>query len=195
MRLNTEARKIQITEAALQLIHEEGFDSLTTRELAKRVGISEPALYRHFSKKEDIILSILDRMRYLGDVIKSDLENKNDCVEKLQTFIETHFEYFEKSPYMVTLLFSDVFLIHYPILSAKLNEVTSIRYQLLKKIFTTCKEEGKIGNDQIDDWVTLTLGIIRIKILLWWKSGFSISLQNQGQRAINFITELLNNKR
>jgi len=52
------ARKEQILEAALGIIHRKGIRSLTLREIADAVDVSEAALFRHFRGKEDIVDSL-----------------------------------------------------------------------------------------------------------------------------------------
>lgn len=53
-RMPPEDRRAQILEAAIQYFSETGFAS-QTRELSKRIGISQPLLYRYFHSKQDLI--------------------------------------------------------------------------------------------------------------------------------------------
>ena len=47
-RMPTLVRREQIAEAALTLLAEQGLGGLTARNVAKAVGLTAPALYRHF---------------------------------------------------------------------------------------------------------------------------------------------------
>jgi TetR/AcrR family tetracycline transcriptional repressor len=47
--------KEKIVDAALQLLDEVGIDHLTTRKLAERLGVQQPALYWHFKNKQALI--------------------------------------------------------------------------------------------------------------------------------------------
>jgi AcrR family transcriptional regulator len=53
-------RKGEILAAALTVFGERGYDGGSMREIAARVGVSEAALYRHFSGKEAIFLGLID---------------------------------------------------------------------------------------------------------------------------------------
>jgi AcrR family transcriptional regulator len=53
-------RKGEILEAAMSVFTERGYDGGSMREIASRVGVTEPALYRHFSGKEAIFLALMD---------------------------------------------------------------------------------------------------------------------------------------
>lgn len=52
-------RKGEILAAALDVFAERGYSSGSMREIAQRVGVSEPALYRHFSGKEALFLALI----------------------------------------------------------------------------------------------------------------------------------------
>lgn len=50
--------KARIERAAINLFAERGVDAVTTREIAAASSISEGALYRHFSGKEELALTL-----------------------------------------------------------------------------------------------------------------------------------------
>jgi TetR/AcrR family fatty acid metabolism transcriptional regulator len=53
-------RQIEIMEAATNRISKYGIQNLTIKTLAEDIGLSEPALYRHFKSKNEILLSLLE---------------------------------------------------------------------------------------------------------------------------------------
>lgn len=57
--LEEPGRRGEILAAALQVFGERGYDAGSMREIAARVGVSEPALYRHFPGKEAIFLTLV----------------------------------------------------------------------------------------------------------------------------------------
>ncbi len=57
---STHVRRLQIAEAALELIAEGGLHSFTTRAVASRVGITDGTIFRHFANKTEIVLAALD---------------------------------------------------------------------------------------------------------------------------------------
>ncbi|HET8549565.1 MAG TPA: TetR/AcrR family transcriptional regulator [Bryobacteraceae bacterium] len=80
-RLSSPQRRAAILNAALHLFAEKGFRGTTTRELAARVGVSEPVLYEHFRAKSDLYTAIIDeksrRAREMtGDL--TELEGRTD---------------------------------------------------------------------------------------------------------------------
>ena len=53
------ARREQIIAAAGALFHERGYQEVTLAEVSRRVELTAPALYRHFSSKEQLLMATL----------------------------------------------------------------------------------------------------------------------------------------
>jgi AcrR family transcriptional regulator len=54
-----EGRRGEILDAALAVFGEKGYEAGTMREIAAKVGVSEPAIYRHYASKEAILTDIV----------------------------------------------------------------------------------------------------------------------------------------
>lgn len=62
-------RQQEILDAAVRVIESRGFSGLTVRRVADEVGVSEPALYRHFSSKLALLECLLDdRKRHIQGI-------------------------------------------------------------------------------------------------------------------------------
>jgi len=59
-RPRTAARRLRIVEDACKIFEAKGLEALTTRALARATGIKEGSLYRHFPKKRDVLLALVD---------------------------------------------------------------------------------------------------------------------------------------
>ncbi|WP_316861427.1 TetR/AcrR family transcriptional regulator [uncultured Cohaesibacter sp.] len=58
--MNSARRQLEIVNAAFDCIAASGHLSLSTTELANKVGISQPAIFRHFRSKQQLHRAILD---------------------------------------------------------------------------------------------------------------------------------------
>lgn len=58
--------KEKILDAALTLFAENGYDGTSVEQIANKVGIKAPSLYKHYKGKEDILNALIDsaEMRY-----------------------------------------------------------------------------------------------------------------------------------
>ena len=52
-------RQEEILEQARRLLRDGGLAGLTMKKIAERVGFTEPALYRHFSSKQELLLALM----------------------------------------------------------------------------------------------------------------------------------------
>jgi AcrR family transcriptional regulator len=64
----TVERHREILAEALELIGEVGYHGASLRELARRLGISQPSLYHYFSSKEELAEQIIEA--YASDMIR-----------------------------------------------------------------------------------------------------------------------------
>lgn len=92
-RENTEVRQQQIVEAAQKLIFKYGSEHLTVKRIAKEVGISEAAIYRHFTSKKSILSFLLS---HIENVLIADMSWKEEGIEvvNLETIeqaVQKHF--------------------------------------------------------------------------------------------------------
>ena len=78
-----ETLRSDLIAAARQLVQEEGYDGLTIRKLAKRVGYAPMSVYSYFADKQDILLALAqDRFELLARRIGEN--TSDDPVEALR---------------------------------------------------------------------------------------------------------------
>ena len=54
-----ERRRQQILEVAERLVLSEGHQAVTVKQIANEIGVTEPAVYHHFSSKEVLLVEVL----------------------------------------------------------------------------------------------------------------------------------------
>lgn len=186
-RLGTEERKEQIINEAIKIIHQEGYGALSIRELSKRVGITEPAIYRHFLNKDDIIKGILDRIYHFGNHLFERAKTKETLTEKLKMFIISHFEFFEDRPEMTSVVFSEDIFLHNKELETKLGELMKQRKRMLIQLFESARREGIEIKGDPEDISLILLGIVRMTVLEWRMTGFKHPLKKRGSKLLKTI--------
>jgi len=77
--LNT---KEKIFYAAVKMFAVKGYDSVSMRDLAKEVGITNPAIYNHYSSKKDLLKSIY---RFYGEQRKKCQPDVNELLGLVDT--------------------------------------------------------------------------------------------------------------
>jgi len=102
----TPGRRGEILDAALAVFAEKGYAGGTMRDIATRVGVTEPALYRHFASKQDLFGTLMtiaaDRLRTeaftLLDTIRPDairasllaaIQDRRDALHRYAPLLRT----------------------------------------------------------------------------------------------------------
>ncbi len=151
IRKKTEVRKEEIKAAVLDIIANEGFSMLSTRNLAKRIGLSEGAIFRHFKSKRDIILSIMEDVKSdLQDKLRNIALSAKPAKNRLREFLFAHINYLYKHQGITILLFSEAAHMNDVKLKLQLNEILMEQKLLITKIIHDGKKEG-IWNKKINE--------------------------------------------
>lgn len=93
---------LRILDAAAELIALRGYASTSTRDIAAAVGVEQPAIYKHFSAKRDILAALvrlavewpLELFGYLSAM-------PVPAVVKLQRWLQESLDYLHASPYVL----------------------------------------------------------------------------------------------
>jgi len=190
-RLTTEERQEMIIDEAIKIIHSGGFEALSIREIAKQVKISEPAIYRHFLNKEDIILGVLNRMLEFDILLNKNIADAKSAKQKIRQFVIYHFEFLEKNPEMTSVLFSEEMYNQSDILRKKLIFIIQKRKQLLKTILDDAKNSGELVDVDNNELLSIILGTIRIIVMEWRLSNFSFKLTDRGKNMLKILDKLI----
>lgn len=190
-RLSTEQRQDMIIDEAINIIHNGGYQSLSIRELAKQVRISEPAIYRHFLNKEDIILGILNRMVDFDHLLEREIMKQKTAQDKIRHFILFHFDFLEKKKEMTSVLFAEDMFDQSDILRQKLMFIIQKRKNLLSSILQESSQKGEVADVNHKDLLSLILGLIRMIVLEWRLSNFSFSLSERGKSIVKMLDKLI----
>lgn len=83
-----------IREAGLDLIHEQGFEAMSLRQLAARIGLQPGSLYNHIETKQDLLFDLIhNHMVTLLASLDEALGDIEDPLEALKAFIAFHLTY------------------------------------------------------------------------------------------------------
>ncbi len=101
-------------EAATNRISKFGIQNLTIKTLAEDIGLSEPALYRHFKSENQILWSLLE-------YFKTEMKNRIQSIpfkpstseaDKLRAIFNSQLQTFVNKPAIVSVIFAES-IFHY----------------------------------------------------------------------------------
>jgi AcrR family transcriptional regulator len=97
--------------AALGLVEDGGEAGLSLRGLARRLGVSSAALYRHFSDREALLVAVAgEAQRQLAELLEESVnwpvnpKNGEDATGRLETVIHHHLEFAGRRPELFHLI-------------------------------------------------------------------------------------------
>jgi len=180
--ISKENRKREIIEVSLKIVDKYGIKGMTVARIAKEVGFTESALYRHFQSKKEIIQIILDEASHsahqqLKEIIKS---NKN-AIDKLKSLLKIHLEFLEEFPGLFKIIYSDEIHIGEKSLLNRLESLINGLTDSIKKIINKGKKEGQFRSDVNSTLAAVNfLGIIQTSFTYWTIKNREISLCQTG---------------
>ncbi|TGE32935.1 TetR/AcrR family transcriptional regulator [Desulfosporosinus sp. Sb-LF] len=184
-------RREMIIIDAVDLLDELGIKGLTTKELARREGITEPAIYKQFDSKQDIILTVLERFASFDEVIQNTiLEQKMPCREALAYYVGSYASYYHSYPQITTILFSlDVF--QYELSSRqKMRNIIDNRYNFMAKLLEQGLKTGElICTMAAEELTELVMGILWGITWRWKMTDTGEDLKAKILSALNKVLE------
>lgn len=186
-------RQQEIINISLALITESGIQSLTIKNLAKRIGFAESAIYRHYENKIQILLAILDFFKRNTEQLFSNQLNSNEnALVRIEKLFVTHFRKFTNTPSLVAVIFSEEIFRNEKQLSTKVAEIMNLNIASLTTIIKDGQQKGEIRNDiEASHLATMILGSLRMFVKQWSMSNYSFNLENKGNELSNSIKTLL----
>ena len=126
-RLSSEERQSEIIRVAVELAAEKGVDSVTTQDMANAMQLTQGAIFRHFSTKDEIWVAVIVWIReQLMTVLSKAASNANDPLDAIERMFFAHITFISKHPAIPRLLFSEL-----------LHKKNSTLRKLIQGIITT----------------------------------------------------------
>jgi AcrR family transcriptional regulator len=190
-RKSSEVRKQEIIQATMEIIAKQGIQNFTMATLAKRIGITDGALYKHFKSKKEILMSMVAEVfRRLSTFMNPQVALYDDPMDKLQNILRLHLEYLEKHQGVPRILFSEA--VHTTDQDAKRLMYSGISHYLdvIRGILYRAIQEGQVRQDlDIDIAATAFLGLIQGNVILWSLSDFAFPLAERHAALWQVFTE------
>lgn len=177
-RKSTSIRKKQIIDAARKIIIRKGSEHLTLRAMAREVGFSEAAIYRHFNNKNEVLSflmnTIMDEM--LHELINGVAENPNN-LNTIDAVLKHQLSGIEQRRGISFQIIAEIISLG----DKKLNEKVYIKLtEYLSRVRTFLADGVRINsirNDiDLDAASLLLFGMIQGVVNIWALSNYDFDL-------------------
>jgi len=186
-------RRLEIITAAGEILTESGIAGLTTKKLAAKMGFAESALYRHFTGKEEIMVTMLQYLAADMDKrLKDCLLTIDESEFQLKEVFNNQFEFFKKNPHFLVAIFSDGLLEESKVINDAIMQIMAVKRKYLLQIIKKGQEEGVFKNTlPVDDMVHIVMGSFRLHMLQWRMAAFSFDVKLKGNKLMTSILTLI----
>jgi len=171
-------KQIKIVESARRIISTKGIEKLTIHEIAKELGVTDGALYRHFrSKKEIISLLIADIEKTLLAIIGHAAGSAIGPRQKLQNILFSHLSYAEQRKGVSFIIINETLSINDNGLRRKMFGVINKYLDTIKEILAEGIKKGDFRKElDLTSASVVFFGMVQSMVTLWALSGFKYSL-------------------
>lgn len=186
-------RQEEIILASVKLISQNGIQGFTTKSLAAEIGISEPAIYRHFSGKTEILRTMLMQFeQYMKKILKQTETSDKPPFETIISFFEHLAKKFIENPSYVTVIFADEIYSNEKTLSDKIAEIMETVNTKLLLIIQQGQQNQTIRNDVDALHIILIIkGAVRLMVKKWKKGNCTSNLKTDMKQLLNSIGILI----
>ncbi|WP_332692952.1 TetR/AcrR family transcriptional regulator [Halalkalibacter lacteus] len=161
-------KQLKIIEAAIEIFSEKGFAATSTSEIAKKAGVAEGTIFRHYKTKKELLVSIVSPLmtKLLGPHFAKDFAQEVFEIEyeSFETFIRNlasnRYEFVKKYIAVVKILIQEISY-HEELKEPYVKLFKEHVYEKFKKIIIRFQEK-----DEIVDWSPDTIMRLIITTLM-----------------------------
>ncbi|SHJ05841.1 TetR/AcrR family transcriptional regulator [Desulfosporosinus lacus] len=177
--------------STIEVISEKGLQGLTTREVAKRQGISESTIFKHYKSKNELILAVLEYFSQYDQAIIESLKLRDYTpIEAITYFVEAYVTYYENYPEITAITLSCEGLMCEPELNAVVYNIFIKRFNSVKSLITEAKHK-KVLAKEVDpgSMADLIIGLERASVLRWRMDNYNFSLKEHTLSALKMLLD------
>ncbi len=186
-------RKAEIVEATLALVGELGLDCVSTQAVARRVGITQPGVFRHFPTKRELWLAV-------ADWVVAEAERRWAAARKpkegplanIGAVILAQMRFIQDTPAVSSLIFSRELHSQNEELRLAFHGMASRFHDLLSRLTGQAQAAGELPKDfRPADIANLLLTLTPGLATRWSLSGRAFNLVREGERLSNILLSCL----
>ena len=186
-------RQTEIIEKSIDIIGTKGIQGLTIKNLSKEIGISEPAIYRHFDSKTSILIAILDNFKemalFMGDSMK---KNTNAAMTKIEFMFSQIIGIFSETPSFISVIFSEEIFRNEKVLKDKIIEIMDQNEQTVEQIISSGQQKGELRTDiDAKTLALIVMGTLRFRIKQWDLKDYHGNMISEGAALIENLKKVL----
>lgn len=166
---STKVRRRQIVDAAMKVIIKYGSEHVTVKRIANVVGISEPAVYRHFKSKRDILLLLAE---YIEQSLVEDISRVatggQTALEVLDRVLRSHLSDIERRRGISFHVIAEIISLGDKKLNFRILQAIEKYTSCLKEFLAEGVKSGEVREDiDLDAAAMALFGMVQGLVNIW----------------------------
>jgi AcrR family transcriptional regulator len=178
VRKDTLIRQKEIVSAARKLIVKYGSEHVTVRRVAREIGVSEGAIYKHFKSKREILSFLIDDIEttLIGD-IKNNVADGINTLQILEKIVIDHVSSIEQRRGVTFQVIAEIISLGDKKLNKKISEVINKYLDSIKELLSDGIKTGVIRPDiELDAAANLFFSMTQGLVSIWALSQYNFNL-------------------
>jgi TetR/AcrR family transcriptional regulator, fatty acid metabolism regulator protein len=191
------SRQQEIIEQSIELIARRGIQELTIRNLSREIGISDPAIYRHFASKTDILLGVLDLLERetLGRLAGGEPPSsaaEGGVREVLEAHFESLFTRLAAAPALSAVIFADEAFLNEEPLVRKVRDLMERTQAGIERLIERGQSTGELTREvSAGSLATMLVGAVRLLVRRRHIGGAAPDIAVEGKRLVRDFLALV----
>jgi len=186
-------RQAEIIEKSIEIIADKGIQGLTIKNLSKEIGISEPAIYRHFDSKTAILVAILSTFEDMAEMLGLMMGNSEDtAIEKIEYLFNKMTDVFTGTPSLVSVIFSEEIFKNEDVLKQKITGILNKNEETIESIIKVGQEKGEVRTDiDFKNIALIFMGSLRLLVKRWDLNEYNFDLKEEGSKLTKSLQTII----
>lgn len=177
----TAVRRGQIVDAARKVIIKYGSEHVTVERIAREVGISEAAIYRHFKNKRAVLTMLVENIeQHLAGDISVAARNGRPPLEVLDNVLRSHLSAVEQRKGIYFQVIAEIISLGDRKLNEQLSDALGKYIDQLKNLLAEGVRCGEVRPDiDLEAAAMALFGMIQGLINIWTLANYSFNPQEK----------------
>jgi AcrR family transcriptional regulator len=190
---STDIRQAELVAAALALAAERSPSGVTTADLARVVGITQGAVFRHFASKEAIWIAVIDFAHHeLLERLRAAAERQTQPLAALRAVFLAHVDFVVEKPGVPRVIFQELQHAQDTPLKARVRQLTLEYRLLLMALLQQAQAAGQLapGTD-LQAGAVLFVGSVQGLVMQSLLSGQVAAMRRQAPTVFDLVQQAM----
>ncbi len=184
-------RREEMLNIAIKIIDKDGFSALSMKRVGELTGITEPAVYRYFKSKENLINEIFKKIVSIHEEILNKYKDTKNELLKIEEILLSQLEYYEKNREITSIIFSSDAFSYSPTIKEKATAIMKEREELMTSLIKKAQEKGSVKKIDPSHITKMIGGAIMLLVVNWRTENYSFPLVERGEVLIESIMSVI----